>query len=300
MSEIWDNTKLSAYTCDMRGKLGMEEHLVPNEPSEALAFGIGFHKAVEVWTQANIRGQHAIDVAGKAFLEVWEKELPQEKREMLEFSEDRRSYGNFLRLFEAYTRKFPLEMFDKIVAVEVPFTLYLGKTSAGEEVSWSGILDRSVEWQGGLYYVDIKTSSYPCDDRFFNQFRYSGQMLGYAWAGKELGIGNFAGVMIQGVEVKSPPKTSRGRTIEQLIQSDIIAILPEHVEEWKVDTLAKIDRIYKLREGGHYVHNMGHICNEFNGCAFRRICTAHPDIREKKKADHYKRREWNPLNREAA
>ena len=304
--EIWDATKLSSYTCEMRGHYAMERHLQPKEPSEALAFGIAFHKAVEVWTQAlatipeaNDSDRAAAVVAGKqAFVEAWERELPQEVRDNLELLGDRRSVANGFRLFEAFTRKFPIEMYDKVVATETPFTLYLGKTPSGREISWSGILDRAVVWQGGLYYVDIKTSSYSLDDRFFSQFRLSGQMTGYAWAGQELGMGNFDGVMIQAVEVKAPAKTARGRAVEELIGVDIIPILQEHIEEWKQDTLRKIDLIHEARERQHWVRNRGEICNSFTGCSFKRVCTAHPDLREQIIAENYRERKWNPLARD--
>jgi hypothetical protein len=301
VEELWDNTKLSAYMdCEMKGKLGYEEHLTPAEPSEALVFGEGIHKMVEVWTKQRMGSaleSAAIHLAKEAFLTVWEAGLPPELREKLEFEGNRRSYANACRLFEAYTRKFPLEMYDKIVATETPFTVPLGHTPAGREIQWSGILDRAVIWQGGLYYVDVKTSSYSLDERFFNTFRLSGQMLGYTYAGEKLSLGKFDGVMIQGIEVKAPPKTARGRTVEELIQTDIIAITPEHVEEWRVNTLQKIDDIHRARERKHWVMNFGHACNNFNGCAFKRICDAHPGVREQKKSLYYQQRVWNPLTR---
>lgn len=316
--EIWDHTKLSSYDCNQRGRYAMEQHWQPKEPSEALAFGIGFHKAVEVWTQASqarsgIHNESLLDtpmeISKRAFLEIWERELPQEKRDTLEMIGDRRSYANFCRLFEAFTHKFPIEMFDKIVATETPFTLYLGRTPAGHDISWSGILDRAVEWQGGLYYVDIKTSSYPLDDRFFSQFRLSGQMRGYAWAGQELSLGNFDGVMIQAVEVKVPqsevkltkagvPYARQGRQVMDLMGIDIIPILSEHIEEWKADTLHKIDLIYEARERKHWTRNLGELCNSFTGCAFRRVCQAAPNQRQAILEENYKEREWNPLNRD--
>lgn len=319
--EIWDWTKLAAYlTCDTKGKYGFEDHLVPSEPAAALAFGNGIHKMAEVWTlqhmavqTGNVSSEAAMKHTQEAFLSIWEKELPFELREKLEMEGNRRSYANACRLFDAYTRKFPIEMFDKIVATEVPFTLYLGQTVTGREVSWSGILDRIVEWQGGIYYVDIKTSSYPCDTKFFEKFRFNGQMLGYAWAGRQLGYPNFNGIMIHGIEVKIPqvgiklkkdgtPYAVQGRQAEELIQSDIIPISDEHIEEWKWNTLDKIERICQDRETskvtGRRQLNMGDACNNFNGCQFRAICYSYPSLRPEIVAKQYKVRKWNPLNRD--
>lgn len=317
--ETWDWTKLDKYTCEMRGHLAMERHLVPKETPEALAFGIGMHAARETWIKESIMEETAhaseenyeknpVVEAKKVFLEAWEKELPLEVREVLEFNGDRRSYANFCRLFEAYVNKFPLSMFDKIVAIETPFTLYLGKTPKGNEVLWSGILDLAVEWQGGLFYDDLKTSSYAIDDKFFNQFRLSGQLTGYAWAGKELGIGNFNGIMVHGIEVKVPqeglklkkdgtPYARQGRAVDAMIGVDIIPIQPEHVEEWRLDTLKKIDQINEAREAKHWTRNRGELCNSYNGCSFKIICEALPELRESKIEQFYKTREWNPLDR---
>ena len=322
--EIWDNTKLSAYICEMKGHYAMERHLVPKEPAEALAFGIAMHAAREVWIKESLMqgvpvpdGQtgeaipycsNIIGLAKQAFLTAWEKELPLDMREVLEFNGDRRSYANFCRLFEAYVNKFPLAMYDKIIAVETPFTLFLGKTPKGVEIAWSGILDLAIEWQGGLFYDDLKTSSYGIDDKFFNQFRLSGQLTGYAWAGKELGLGNFNGIMVHGIEVKVPqegvklkkdgtPYARQGRSSDAMIGVDIIPISDEAIAEWKKDTLRKIDKIHEARELKHWVRDRGDICNNFNGCQFRPVCSVGEDLRESRIEEYYKVKEWKPLER---
>lgn len=311
--EVWDNTKLSSYSCLERGRLAHEAHWRSKRPNEALAFGEGFHKAVEIWTKARVAEQAlpdevAVEQARAAFRQVWEKELPEDARQKLEIEGDRRSYANFQRLFAAFCRKFPIEMFDRIVATEIPFTLYLGKTPAGCEVSWSGILDRAVEWQGGLYYVDIKTTSYHLSDRFFAEFRLSGQMTGYAWAGEELGIGNFSGIMIQAVSTQTPqegvklkkdgtPYARQGKQVDDLIGCEILPVSGWRIEEWKRDTLQKIDDVRAARARGHWPKNWGEICNSFGGCAFRSVCEASPEARAAQIEQWYEKRVWNPLER---
>jgi hypothetical protein len=313
MEEIWDNTKLQSYTCLMRGKYAMEEDLVGKEPQVALAFGIAFHKASEVWTHESITPHelptlNPVEQGKLAFKSVWEQELPLEVREKLEFEGDRRSYGNFCRLFEAYVRKFPIEMFDKIVATEQPFTIPLGITPRGRMVAWSGILDRAVLWQGGLYYVDIKTSSYPLN---VEKYRISGQMVGYAWAGQQLGVGQFDGIMIQGIEVKQAgdgqvklkkdgtPYARQSKTADDLVQQDSFVVRQDQIEEWKRDTLQRIDDIYAARERNHWPMNRGTLCEGFGGkgCEFRLLCEAPPELREGKKELFYGKRKWNPINR---
>lgn len=300
--EVWDSTKLQSYLdCMKKGQLGYEQHLVPNYPSEALAFGVAFHKAVEVWTNEqrenkDTDGITPVSKARLAFLQVWEHELPQELREKLEFEGNRRSYGNFCRLFDAYIKKFPLEMFDSILGVEIPFALRLGETPKGEVVFWHGVIDRIVRWQGGVYYVDLKTGSYPLA-KTFDEYKFRGQFFGYAWASQQLLAEELAGVMIQGVYVMAPPKTSRAtRTVDDLVGADIVPISPEQIEEWKQDTLYQIDQIHTARAAGRYVMNRGAACNYYGGCAYKQLCIA-PDLREYRTEQHFVRRVWNPADR---
>src|SRR5712692_1825349 len=108
MIEIWDNQKLQQYACEMRGHLSMEEHLVPNEPAEALEFGKAFHKAIEVWTTHSLReeinplGELPKIHAKAAAREMYEKNLPPELWEQLNLMGDRRSIDNLYILFEAF------------------------------------------------------------------------------------------------------------------------------------------------------------------------------------------------------
>lgn len=311
--ETWDNTKLQAYVCEMKGKLSMEEHLVSNEPAEALEFGKAFHKAVEVWTRARMSGQpehSSVELAKAAAKKLYEQNMPPEVMNNLSLLGDRRSIENLWVLFDLFTKRFPFEMYEEILAVETPFTLYLGKTPSGIDINWSGILDRAVKWNGLAYYVDFKTSSYALNDKFFSKFKLSGQMTGYAWAGQELGVADFDGIMVQGVEVKVPgqqrfkkngePYARAPRPSDEFIQMDTYPIHEEHIEEWKKDTLQKIDDIHRARERQHYIMNRGDLCNQFNGCQFLKICEALPSMRESVKERDFHKREWNPLDRDGA
>jgi hypothetical protein len=298
--EMWDSTKLKAYACQERGRLGHEEHLIPVEPAEALAFGAMFHKSIETWTAEvafnNVPEQQAVELAVERAVKVWEKELPLETREMLELGGNRRSIANFKRLFEGFRRKFPLAMYESIIEVEKPFALALGETRRGVKVAWCGKRDRVLRWQGGVYYTDIKTSTYALDEDFFDKFKRSGQMLGYAWSGRQqLGL-DFTGILIQGIQVQAPLKT-KVRMPEELCQADTIRISNSQIDEWAVNTLSKIDRIHQAREEGYYNRDDGDLCQNFNRhCDFFNICTAEPEARAALKARMFKKRVWNPLD----
>lgn len=290
--EMWDSTKLKAYACLERGRLGHEEHLIPIEPAEALAFGAMLHKGVEEWTKL---GDAGVAAAEARALAVWEKELPLETREMLELGGNRRSFGNFKRLFAGFRKKFPLSMYEKIIEVEKPFALPLGATRRGVKVAWCGKRDRVLQWQGGIYYTDIKTSTFALDESFFDKFKRSGQMLGYAWSGRQqLGL-DFSGILIQAVQVQAPLKT-KVRMPEELCQADTIRISGSQIDEWVEATLSKIDRIHTAREEGYYDRDNGDLCQNYNReCDFAKICNAEPEARAALKARMFKKRVWSPL-----
>ena len=137
-------------------------------------------------------------------------------------------------------------------------------------------------------------------------------MIGYAWAGQQLGVGKFDGIMIQGVEVKQvgdgtvkyrkdgKPYARQSKSAEDLVQQDSFVVRQYQIEEWKKDTLQRIDDVYEARARGHWVMNRGQLCDGFGGkgCEFRLLCEAPPELREGKKELFYGKRKWNPLARE--
>ena len=297
--EVWDASKLQAYLdCEELGHLRYEEHLTGKTPSEAIVFGSGFHKAAEVWTQQHLDGFNdaiAVDLAEKAFNEVWESELPKEQRDMLELGLNRRSIANFKRLFAGYRKKFPLEMYEEVVSVEQHFTLPLGTTPEGREIWWSGLTDRIVRWQGGLYYVDLKTSTFALDAAFFDKWKLSTQMLGYTWAGQQLVNEPFSGVMIQGIQVKAPLKT-KVQAADELVQGEVIAFTQDQIEGWKKNVLIKIDDIHHARDRGYYVKNLSTRCSSYGGCSMAMLCNAGDEAQAAfRREQWYIQKVWNPL-----
>ncbi len=299
--EVWDNTKLQAYACGMRGKLGYEEHLVSNDTAEALVFGAAMHKAAEEWTNARITGQPdnaAIEIGHAAFETIWHAGLPEDVRAKLEIDGNRRSIRNFQRLFKGYRERFPFESYTRVLGCEIPFTFQLGVTPQGREVYWSGILDRAVEWMEGIYYRELKTTSFQLDSDFFDQFRLSGQLTGQVWAGQQQFGTQFAGAVVEGIKVEAPLKT-KVRQASELASAEVVDITQEAIEEWKRDTLQKVDDIHAMRERQHWPMNRGDLCKQFHGgCSMRLICMALPSARAAVKAQYYHERVWNPISRD--
>lgn len=298
--EMWDATKLKSYSCMMRGKLEHEEHFIPKGPREAIAFGQALHKAVEVWTQKSaIEGKtegEAVIAGMDAAIHEWRKELPQEYRDGLELSGDRRSEANLLRLFDGFRQRFPLSQYEKIIECEKTFALPLGTTPQGVKVAWCGKRDRVVKPHGaGVQYVDVKTSTFGLDAGFFDQFRLSGQMLGYAWAGQiELGL-EFEAIVIQAVQVQAPLKT-RSKSGADLCGSDTIDISEEMIERWAKNTLMRIDAIHTARAQNYYPYDFGELCRSYNRpCPMSKICQSPESMWPIVKEENYIQRVWSPF-----
>lgn len=299
MIELWDNTKLSSWlNCEQQGFYSHSYQgtgIIPKEPSVALVWGSGFHAGVEEWCNQFLRGEESIPKQQAAFTDVWFSQLPVATTEALDLKSDRHSVANFLRLFSGYKERFPNSLY-KPIAVEKPFKLLLGRVDE-VDIYWTGILDRIVEFQGGTYFLELKTTSHRIDDAWLKQFRVSGQLRGYIWAGQQLLGQKFDGAIVHGVEKAAIPKTGRARKVEELIGASMVEIEPELVEEWKENTLKKIASIHSALAAGHYTRNLGDACNAYNfsGCPFRDICGVPAGMRQQVVEEGYVRRIWDPL-----
>ena len=301
MTEDYDNTKLSAWqNCEQQGDYahGYEgTGIIPKEPSVALAFGLGFHAMADAWCNQWLRGENDIEKQHAAFIQEWERELPVELRESLELKLDKHSVTNAKRLFQAYCDKFPPTLY-KPVEVERPFRFLLGELPSGDEIYWTGILDRIVEFQGETYFLELKTSSRRIDENWLRQFQVSSQLRGYIWAGQQIIGKEFAGAIIHGVEKGAIPKTDRGkRSISEMLGASIVEVSPQLIEKWRVNTLHKIEAIQAAEAAGSYIQNLGDACNAYNfsGCPYRQLCGNPKEIRERLIESEYVKRVWNPL-----
>ena len=301
LTENWDNTKLSAWqNCEQQGHYAHPLNgpgIVAKEPSIALAFGLGFHAAAEEWCNQAIRLRLEDEATQyEAFLKARNQELPPEVIEHIDMTQNKHSVANFQRLFRGYKEKFPVSLY-KPLEVERPFRIRLGEAKPGLAIYWTGVLDRIVEFQGGTYFLELKTSSHRIDETWLRQFQVSGQLRGYIWAGQQLLGKAFDGAIIHGVEKAPIPKTGRARSVGELIGASMVEVAPELLEEWRHNTLDKIASIHAAAAAGRYTKNLGDACNAYNfsGCPYRNLCGAPIGMRQQITEERYVKRVWNPL-----
>lgn len=302
IEENWDNTKLSSWqNCEQQGWYAhgyQGTGIVSSERSIALAWGAAFHAMVEKWCR---EPEISYEVYEQEFHKVFISLYDPVKIDILELQKDRHSVANASRLFREYQSRFPLELY-KTIRVEEPFRLLLGQ--AGDRlIYWTGILDRIVQFQERIYFLELKTSSYRIDEKWAKQFRTSGQLRGYVWAGQQLLGKEFDGAIIHGVEKGVIPKIlSRARKVSELIGAiGPLEILQGMVDEWKENTLRKITLINQKLESNSLLNmNLGDACNaySFQGCPYRDLCGSTPEMRPQIIAERFRKRRWDPLAEE--
>ena len=293
----FDNTALNAFqTCQKKYQYFIEDGVVPETTSEPLAFGISLHAGREHYQRLRMSGVPHLDAndeAVKKFESIWDKEIPDSLKTPLK-SGDRRGKTNGGRLLRGYLAKYG--EFGKPLHIEVPFACFLGKSADGEPVLVSGILDEICEYQGQTYVLDLKTTTYEPDARFFESFRTSSAMMGYIFAVEEtLGI-QVAGVMIHAIWVRNIHYNKpRKVPLQDHFRANIITYTPEQLDEWKTNVLYTVEDIKTAKSRGYYRFNWGDACKNYGGCEYKSICGATPANRKTLIANNFRQSRWDPL-----
>ena len=295
--KTYDNTALNNFqTCQKKYEYFIRSGIVPPDTSEPLAFGIALHAGREKYqllTMSGVTHLDASDAAVRRFTEVWDEEMPARMKVPTKVS-DRRGKNNGTRLLLGYLGKYG--SFTKPLHIEVPFAVHIGRSPGGEDVLVSGIIDEICEFNGQTYVLDLKTSSYEPDGRFFSAFHTSSQMMGYVHCVEEtLGI-PIAGAMIHAVWVRSIGSVKpRKVSLPDHFRADVITYTPEQLDEWKTNVLHTVDDIKSAEKRNYFRFNWGDACKNYGGCEYVKICGATPLIRPQIINNDYKRSTWNPL-----
>jgi len=304
----WDSVSLTSFlSCQRRYKYLVLDGLVPKNPGYAIAleFGILFHSALETYHKAKACDRdHAEAVQATACWLVEQpafKALPtDEEIDELKAKTDDEDDGITLRNSKIRTRYHlmrsviwylehyiddPLHtliMPSGKPAVELSFRIPLPVQVGGHEMILCGHIDRAVEFEGGLWASDYKTTK-SLTRQFFDMFDLSHQMTGYTVAGNVILEKPISGVWIDGIALqvggvklaRAPTKRSPGQVKEYF--------------ELLTDVGERAERAYDI---GHYPMNTA----SCYFCDFKDVCKQAPEFRERYINMWYDRKPgWNPL-----
>ncbi len=145
-----------------------------------------------------------------------------------------------------------------------------------------GHLDRVVNFSGGLYVTDRKTTKSTISSDWFARFDLDNQMSLYTIAANVVFHAPVKGVVIDGAQIAVGfTRFARGLTYRTPAQTD----------EWLNDT-----KLY-LRQAEEYAKANYWPMNEKSCflCIFKRVCSKDPAVRPIMLESDFVKREWNPL-----
>lgn len=285
---VWDSTRVSALrACRKQFEYGHLSNLKLKGQSIHLHAGAAFARGLEVARLAYYAdgksAADAVDLGVHALILAYG-----------DFDDGgaTKSCDRMAGALEYYFSQYPLDADPARIitiagrpAVEFSFAIPLpiSHPDTGEPLLFCGRFDAVVEFAGGIYPNDEKTTS-SLGSSWSKQWEMRGQFFGYSWALREHGISP-AGMIISGISIlKTKYECQR-------------AVVPTpnwRINDWLDDTLAEIQAAKDLWIAkGKWRRNWSESCNSYGSCSYKQLCTIEdpaPWIEM-----YYEKNEWSPL-----
>lgn len=154
----------------------------------------------------------------------------------------------------------------------------------GEPLIFSGRCDMLVNYAGGLYLEDDKTTS-SLGASWAKNWEMRGQFSGYSWAARQAGI-SVRGVLVRGVSIlKTKYETQQVLTYRA----------PFEIDRWYDQTCRDLERMVKAYREDQWDYNLDEACSSFGGCHFMNACKS--QFPGSWLQTEFEQRVWDPLNR---
>ena len=302
---IIDSSMLSAFrACPYKAYLSYIEHWKPKFESVHLVAGGAFAKGIEI-----------------ARKEFFENGADRETAEALGLSALITAYGSFdcpsesakslPRMVGAlgfYFSNYPLgnDGAEPITlpsgrrGIEFSFIepLDIHHPTTGDPILFSGRADMVASFAGGTYCFDEKTTS-QLGAKWSDQWDLRSQFTSYCWAGRRLGVPT-QGAIVRGVSIlKTKYETAQAITYradweldrwEELMYRQLRKMLDCYCQqEYDQDLDGSC-----VRGGNPWDRNTDSACNDYGGCAFRKVCKAKNPYEVL--TQDFVRRVWDPVS----
>ena len=263
----------------------------PKTENVNIKFGSWYHQGLEMYDRAIATGadhdsalRNAVRFIMKATWEdgkAWQSDHNTKTRETLV-----RSIIWYLDTFGKNDPARTVILADGRPAVELSFQLDLDWGPVeGRQYVLCGHLDRLVEYSGGIYDMDRKTTGTTLTSSWFDQFDPDNQMSCYAFASKAIYKTEIKGVIIDAAQVAVGfTRFSRGFTYRTDSQ----------IEEWLADLHYWFD-LQKIFAQKNYWPMNDKSCHKYGGCHFRKVCSKSPEVRDIFLHSDFEKHPWNPL-----
>lgn len=289
--EVWDASMVSALrSCGHKFFRDYMEHWKPKYESIHLHAGKAFAEGLEAtrrgFFERGLAQGHALGEGLEALVKAYgDFTAPEESSKTLD-----RMLGALEFYFDTWPMETdhakPAKIGDRL-GIEFSFAEPLGIThpDTGNPLIYCGRADQVVEYAGGLFIEDDKTTS-QLGASWGRQWDLRSQFTGYCWAGRKIHL-PIQGTIVRGVSIL---KTKYG-------SAEAITYRPEwQVKRWHEQVLRDISRALLMWQSGYWDYSLDHACEEYGGCQFKQICLVEdpqPFLEL-----NFEQRRWNPLTRE--
>ena len=290
----WDSTSLGALkTCPRYYEYNIIEGYSARAESVHLRWGSAYNNSLVTYHKNRAKGeaheQAVLAAVRYALTCSWEEALgrpwvsdePTKNRETLI-----RSVVWYLTNFENDPCQTAI-LADGTPAVELAFRIDIEVSSSlsGENYLLCGYLDRKVDFHGGEWISDWKSTKYALDERYFDSYSPNNQVSQYSFAGAIISRTPIKGVLIDAVQL--------GATFARFQRAQIPRTQSQ-LEEWFRDALYYIQQNENFVRENYWPQN-DTACSKYGGCVFRKVCGASPEIRPRLLEGLFHRRVWDPL-----
>ena len=290
--EVIDSTILASFrSCPRKAYLAYLQHYKPRVQSVHLHAGAAYAAGLEAARVAFFQdGKSEEDAKGlglKRLIEAYgDFECP---------ADSAKSLQNMCGALEYYLSIWPLST-DKAIPITLPSgkrgvefsfvePLEINHPETGNPILYSGRMDTIVEYAGGIFGEDDKTTS-QLGAKWGDQWNLRSQFTGYCWGAQKAGL-PLNGFLIRGVSIL---KRSFGN-------AEAITYRPAwQISRWYEQVHADLERMISCWKQDRFDYNLDHSCAEYGGCEFQQVCLAADpqpwlDV-------NFERRRWNPVTRE--
>jgi len=281
----WDATSLELYKrCPRLYYYKMIKGYQSDEEDIHLRWGIEYHQALADYEHLKASGLDHDECVWHVIKELlirtdeWKPDHKFKNKPFLV-----RSVIRYLDKFKDDTAK-TITLANGKPAVEVSFLFELNYgPKEGIKYVLCGHLDRVVDFNSEIFFMDRKTSSYSLN---MNWYHPHNQMSLYTIACKVIFNTVIKGGIIDHMTIQvNDSKAERGFTHRT----------NDEMEEWLSELEEWLDDAKRSAEQNYWRMN-DTACDKYGGCKFREICSKSPGVRDRFLRSEFKQVEiWNPL-----
>jgi hypothetical protein len=285
---VLDATMIAAWGCPRRFEYAhLRRYGAAGGTSIHLRAGAAYAKGLEVARKAYCSGQspsRCLLLGTEALIKEYGDADPLGTAKSLD---------RMVGALEFYFDRYPLDkdgarisLIHEVPCVEWSFAIPLPfeHPDTGEPLLYAGRTDAIVDFVGGRYALDDKTTS-QLGESWSKQWTLRSQFTGYAWAASTLGI-KLAGVIVRGVSILK----TKYDTAQAIVNE------PEwKIAQWLNHRDHAIQGMLEAYQNGYFDAALDEKCNEYGGCMFKPVCEVPPANREAWLDTNYTENEWSPI-----